>query len=122
MPLLRYQTGDLGIIKEDSKGFYFDEIIGRKHEKLILNNEVFLTHHIQDIIDHRIQNVNMFQIQLRENKKHILLLNIAHNHLKSEITDKVNKYFYNSFEVQFVEKDKFIFKGSRSKFSYIVNK
>lgn len=122
MPLLRYQTGDLGIIKEDLKGFYFDEIIGRKHEKLTLNNEVFLTHHIQDIIDHRIQNVNMFQIQLRENKKHILLLNIAHNHLKSEITDKVNKYFYNSFEVQFVEKDKFIFKGSRSKFSYIVNK
>ena len=121
MPLLRYQTGDLGKLKENFKGIYFDEIIGRKHEKLILNNKTFLTHHIQDIIDHRIHNVNMFQIQLRENKKHILLINITDNHLKSEIIDKINKYFYNSFDVQFVEKDKFILKGSRSKFSYIVN-
>ena len=121
MPLIRYQTGDLGKLKEDYKGIYFDEIIGRKHEKLLLNNKIFLTHHIQDIIDHRILNINMFQIQLRENKKHLLLINVSHNHLKSEIINRVNKYFHNSFEVQFVEKDKFIFKGSRSKFSYIVS-
>ena len=63
----------------------------------------------------------MFQIQLRENKKHLLLINVSHNHLKSEIINRVNKYFHNSFEVQFVEKDNFIFKGSRSKFSYIVS-
>lgn len=121
MPLLRYQTGDLGKLKENFNGNYFDEIIGRKHEKLILNNKIYLTHHIQDIIDHRILNVNMFQVMLRENKKHLLLINVSHNHLKSEIINKVNKYFHNSFEVQFVEKDNFIFKGSRSKFNYIVN-
>ena len=44
MPLLRYETGDIGKILENEKGIYFKEITGRKHDKIILNNKLFLTH------------------------------------------------------------------------------
>lgn len=120
MPLLKYKTGDLGKVLSDDQGYYIENIVGRQHDQIIINNKVYLTHHIQDILDHRVQNINMFQIKKDTKDKNILMLNIENDNLKDEIISKINYYFQNSFKIKFVKKNEFILKGRLSKFRYII--
>lgn len=121
MPLIRYQTGDLGKLQENSNGYYFENITGRKHDCLKINRKTYLTHHIQDILDHKVKNINLFQIKLNQGKKHTMFLNVENKIYETEIKNKINEYFQNSFEVKFIDKSEFIYKGARSKFRYILN-
>ena len=121
MPLIRYQTGDIGKLRENNKGNYFKKIVGRKHECLHINNKIYLTHHIQDILDHKVRNINLFQIKINNGKKHTIFLNIENKIYEEEIKNKIDEYFQYSFEIKFVDKSEFVYKGSRSKFSYILN-
>ena len=121
MPLIKYQTGDLGELHENEKGFFFQNITGRKHQKINLNNKIYLTHHIQDIFDHQIQNINLFQIKLGKDKKHILFIYTEKINCKEEITKRINFFFQDSFEIKFINKDQFVYQGENLKFNYIIN-
>jgi phenylacetate-CoA ligase len=121
MPLIKYQTGDLGELHENEKGFFFQNITGRKHQKINLNNKIYLTHHIQDIFDHQIQNINLFQIKLGKDKKHILFIYTEKINCKEEIVKRINFFFQDSFEIKFINKDQFVYQGENLKFNYIIN-
>ena len=50
-----------------------------------------------------------------------MFLNVENKIYETEIKNKINEYFQNSFEVKFIDKSEFIYKGARSKFRYILN-
>lgn len=62
MPLLRYDTGDLGTVKQEADGYYIYDLQGRIHDTVSINGEEYATHYIMDYLDHKITNVREFQI------------------------------------------------------------
>lgn len=120
MPLIRYRTGDFGKINEDNNGFYISNLYGRVHDTVTIGNNTYLTHHLQDILDHHVLNIKQFQIDSRATIP-ILLLCLKNNLDKDDAENKLKKLFGNSLSIKFVGMNEFIKTGSRSKFRYIIS-
>ncbi len=120
MPLIRYRTGDMAKVDECTDGFYLTNVKGRIHDMVPINGIPHPTHHIMDMIDHRIGGVQEFQIDLRSEKP-ILRIVPEPNSNCENIQNRINQYWDNAFEVQFVGHDEFIRVGRHQKFRHLVH-
>ena len=120
MPLIRYRTGDMAKVDECSDGFYLSSVMGRIHDLVPINGIPHPTHHIMDMIDHRIGGVQEFQIDLRDAKP-ILRIVPEHNSNCENIKNKINEYWGDAFHVQFVDNTGFIRVGRHQKFRHLVH-
>jgi len=120
MPLIRYATGDRARVTKGQNGFLLTEVIGRIHDVVPINGVEHLTHHIMDILDHRIGGIQEFQIDLRFGKP--LLRIVQEPNVETElIRQKLESYWPGAFKIEFVMHGDLIRIGERSKFRHVVN-
>lgn len=120
MPLIRYRTGDLAKVEDGPKGFHLTHVVGRIHDLVSINGIDHPTHHIQDMLDHRVGGIQEFQIDLRSNPP---LLKIVPEVFADpeEIRRKVTGFWGQGFEVQFVDHEAFVRVGRHAKFRHVVH-
>lgn len=121
MPLIRYTTGDLARVEHTANGAILTDVVGRIHDMVPINGVVYPTHHIQDILDHRVGSIQEFQIDLTTDKP-ILRIVLETNTDGAVIKARIEKYWPNAFDVQFVGHEDFIRVGLRAKFRHVVTK
>ncbi|WP_197413041.1 phenylacetate--CoA ligase family protein [Vibrio sp. MEBiC08052] len=121
MPLIRYKTGDLARVESRDDGFYLTNVVGRIHDVVCLNGIEYPTHHIQDVLDHRVGGIQEFQIDVRT-KQPILRLVLEADTTQEIVLSKIEHYWPEVFQVKFVRHDDFIRVGHRAKFRHVVDK
>ncbi|MDD1782486.1 hypothetical protein LRP49_15040 [Enterovibrio sp. ZSDZ35] len=121
MPLIRYRTGDVATVEKRNDGFYITDVTGRIHDVVTLNGTEFPTHHIQDVLDHRVGGIQEFQIDTRYGQPVLKLVLEVHAN-ETDISSKIEHYWPGAFSVQFVGHDDFVRVGHRSKFRHVVDK
>lgn len=120
MPLLRYRTGDMAQVVEESDGYYLTNVVGRIHDLVPINGVPHPTHHIMDMLDHRVGGIQEFQIDLR-GAKPILRIVPEPQASQENIQSKIAEYWGNAFELQFVGHDDFVRVGRHQKFRHLVH-
>ena len=119
MPLIRYATGDRGQVVESDRGFVLTNVVGRIHDIVPINGVAHPTHHIMDVLDHRVGGIQEFQIDLRAEHP-ILRIVLAKGANQGEVSSKIEHYWPGAFKVEFVGHDSFIYVGHRAKFRHVV--
>jgi len=119
MPLIRYATGDLARVMESGGGFYLTDVVGRIHDVVPINGVAHPTHHIQDMLDHRVGGIQEFQIDLRTSPP-VLRIVLEPWANAEETTNKLRHYWQDAFTVAYVGHDEFVRVGSRAKFRHVV--
>ncbi|AOJ11797.1 phenylacetate--CoA ligase family protein [Burkholderia mayonis] len=119
MPLIRYATGDLARVEERADGFYLTDVVGRIHDVVPINGVAHPTHHIQDMLDHRVGGIQEFQIDLRTTPPTLrVVLEPWAN--QNETTSKLRHYWQDAFTIAYVGHDDFVRVGHRAKFRHVV--
>ena len=120
MPLIRYQTGDLARVEQRSNGFYMTDVVGRIHDLVPINGIPHPTHHIMDMLDHRVGGIQEFQIDLRSVPP---TLRIVPDQSESaeKIHEKIQGFWGQGFDVQFVNANDFVRVGRHQKFRHLVH-
>ncbi|KVC82125.1 CoF synthetase [Burkholderia ubonensis] len=119
MPLVRYRTGDMARVQETEQGFFLTDVVGRIHDVVPINGVAHPTHHIQDMLDHRVGGIQEFQIDLRTTPPTLrIVLEPWAN--ADETTWKLRQYWQDAFTISYVGHDDFIRVGSRAKFRHVV--
>lgn len=119
MPLIRYATGDLARVEENERGFFLTDIVGRIHDVVPINGVAHPTHHIQDMLDHRVGGIQEFQIDLRTSPPTLrIVLEPWAN--AEETTARLHNYWQDAFTIAYVGHDDFVRVGSRAKFRHVV--
>jgi phenylacetate-CoA ligase len=121
MPLLRYRTGDMANVIEQDDGFYLSNLVGRIHDLIPINGVPYPTHHIMDMLDHRVGGIQEFQIDLRYTKP-ILRIVLEHHSTQESVKQKISEYWGDAFELHFVGHDAFVRVGRHQKFRHLVHK
>ncbi len=120
MPLIRYATGDRALVTEGMSGFVLSDVIGRIHDVVPINGVAHLTHHIMDILDHRVGGIQEFQIDLRSLKP-ILRIVQEPSADAAKIRRGIEHHWPNAFTIEFVTLADLVKAGVRSKFRHVVN-
>ncbi|HHT8991629.1 TPA: phenylacetate--CoA ligase family protein [Burkholderia cenocepacia] len=119
MPLIRYATGDLARVEEKGDRFFLTDIVGRIHDVVPINGVAHPTHHIQDMLDHRVGGIQEFQIDLRTAPPTLrIVLEPWAN--AEETTNKLRHYWQDAFTIAYVGHDDFVRVGHRAKFRHVV--
>ena len=120
MPLLRYDTGDMGTVKTESDGTYLYEIMGRVHDSVTIDGEDYATHFIMDYLDHKIRNVREFQILI--NEKSIPKINIVaeDDNDRERIRAEFLQRWPKGIEVNFIKFEELKKSGWRQKFRHVI--
>ncbi|MCA8101668.1 phenylacetate--CoA ligase family protein [Burkholderia contaminans] len=119
MPLIRYATGDLARVEEKGDRFFLTDIVGRIHDVVPINGVAHPTHHIQDMLDHRVGGIQEFQIDLRTTPPTLrIVLEPWAN--AEETTNKLRRYWQDAFTIAYVGHDDFVRVGHRAKFRHVV--
>jgi phenylacetate-CoA ligase len=119
MPLVRYATGDLGTVRETDTGFVIENMVGRMHDIVPINGIDHATHHVQDVLDHRVRGVRDFQIDLRHDTP-VLRIVLEQEDKADAVRDKVEEVWPGAFAVEFVGADDLVRVGERAKFRHVV--
>lgn len=119
MPLIRYATGDLARVEERPNGFFLTDVIGRIHDVVPINGVAHPTHHIQDMLDHRVGGIQEFQIDLRTSPPTLRIVLEPHASAE-ETTRKLRHYWQDAFTIDYVGHDALIRVGRRAKFRHVV--
>ena len=120
MPLIRYRTGDLAKVVQRPSGFCLTDVVGRIHDLVPINGIDHATHHIQDMLDHRVGGIQEFQIDMRSTPP-ILRIVAEPNANADDIRQKVAGFWGQGFNLQFVGADEFVRVGRHQKFRHVVN-
>ena len=120
MPLIRYRTGDLSLNERSECGVFLKNIIGRIHDQVSMNGVKHYTHHIQDVLDHRVGGINEFQIDLRTLPPKLKIVPES-SELTESISQKINHFWGNAFELEFVGHEDLIRVGRHAKFRHVVS-
>ena len=119
MPLIRYRCGDLGQLQTTHQGVYLSKVICRIHDMVAINGVPHATHHIQDVLDHRVGGIEEFQIDLRTQPP-VLRIVVDHHGNAEYIAQKIQGYWPNAFALQFVRQDDLVRVGRHAKFRHVV--
>ncbi len=120
MPLIRYRTGDLARVEQRSDGLYMTDVVGRIHDLVPINGIPHPTHHIMDMLDHRVGGIQEFQIDLRSAPP--ILRIILDSHKNADKTqEKIHEFWGQGFDVQFVNANDFMRVGRHQKFRHLVH-
>jgi phenylacetate-CoA ligase len=120
MPLIRYATGDLGTVERDEKGFRIDNPVGRVHDRVEINGVPYLTHHVQDVLGHRVGGIDEFQIDTRTSPATLRLV-LAPGSSAEDIAAGIGRHWPGAFALAFVDHADLILIGSRAKFRHVVD-
>lgn len=119
MPLIRYRSGDLGKVEQRPDGMFLTEVIGRIHDMVPINGVPHATHHIQDVLDHRVGGIEEFQIDLRTVLPVLRIIVDTHGDA-NHIRQKVENYWPGAFDIQFVGHGDLVRVGRHAKFRHVV--
>lgn len=119
MPLIRYATGDNAQIEQTDHGIYLTSVVGRIHDIVPINGVAYPTHHIQDMLDHRVGGIQEFQVDLRTAPPSLLIV-LEPLADANETSIKIDKFWPNGFAVKFVDHDALVRVGHRAKFRHVV--
>ncbi|MGI4860812.1 MAG: phenylacetate--CoA ligase family protein [Janthinobacterium lividum] len=119
MPLIRYATGDMARVVERPDGFFLTQVVGRIHDVVPIHGVPHPTHHIQDILDHRVGGIQEFQIDLRTQPPTLRIVLEAWAN-PQETADKLQTIWQQAFQIAFVGHDALVRVGSRAKFRHVV--
>lgn len=120
MPLIRYRTGDLASVEDRDQCFYLTNVVGRIHDTVPINGVAHPTHHIMDILDHRVGGIQEFQIDLRTSPPTLKIVPEPESSV-DEIRTKIEKIWSDAFLISFVGHDDFVRVGRLAKFRHVVN-
>ena len=120
MPLIRYRTGDLATVQYQNDGQYLHNIMGRIHDRVIIGEKTYLTHHVQDVIDHKIGGIRDWQITSSKGIITFLIFELNCDD-RSRIENQIKDLFCESVSVRFVKPEQFHKVGRHQKFRYLVN-
>jgi len=119
MPLIRYATGDMARVQEREDGFFLTDIVGRIHDVVPIHGVPHPTHHIQDILDHRVGGIQEFQVDLRTELP--ILRIVLESWANPQDTEaKLRSFWQDAFKIDFVGHEDLVRVGSRSKFRHVV--
>lgn len=119
MPLIRYRSGDLGRVEQRPHGLFLTEVIGRIHDMVPINGVPHATHHIQDVLDHRVGGIQEFQIDLRTSPPTLRIIVDTHGNA-DHIRQKVEGYWPGAFQLEFVGHGDLVRVGRHAKFRHVV--
>ncbi len=120
MPLIRYATGDRARVIQTDRSFLLTDVVGRIHDVVPINGVPHLTHHIMDILDHRVGGIQEFQIDLRGAQPTMRIIPQADAN-SAEIAAKIENHWPDAFTIEFVGHEELIRVGHRSKFRHVVS-
>jgi len=123
MPLIKYSTGDLVRINESQNAAcltHIDAIQGRIHDMVKIGDGVFPTHYIQDLLD-RLGCVSEFQVQVRQHDRPSLHLVVGDQKKHAMIRKKVQQWWNDDIQVEFVSMPDMERRGQQNKFSYLIS-
>lgn len=119
MPLIRYQTGDIGELAIRDRKVLLTKIEGRVHDVVTIQGRAYPTHYIKDHLE-RWGGVDEWQILLRDKAPHLLRIVGAPGINQAKITSLCEKTFGNDYRVEFIRLNELKFTGWRDKFRYVV--
>jgi phenylacetate-CoA ligase len=119
MPLIRYATGDRARVEDREDGLFLTDVVGRIHDVVSINGVAHATHHIQDMLDHRIGGIQEFQIDLRTSPPTLRIV-LEPTADKAETTSKLQGYWRNAFTIAYVGHGDLVRVGRRAKFRHVV--
>lgn len=120
MPLIRYRTGDLARVVTQPDGLYLTEVTGRIHDLVPINGVPHPTHHIMDMLDHRVGGIQEFQIDLRTQPPTLRIVPETTAE-PANIRSKISDYWGQSFTIEFVGHNDFSRVGRHQKFRHVVH-
>jgi len=119
MPLIRYATGDRARVEDRDDGFFLVDVVGRIHDVVPINGVAHATHHIQDMLDHRVGGIQEFQIDLRTSPPTLrIVLEPWAN--EADTTAKIQHFWKDAFTIAYVGHDQMVRVGRRAKFRHVV--
>lgn len=121
MPLIRYNTGDIGSVIRTDSGFQIQNIQGRVHDQVSINGETYPTHFIMDYLDHRIGKIVEFQILVDEGVEPLLRIIPTDISDKERIQREVLYRWPKGLALEFIDHTQIIHTGWRGKFRHVVN-
>ncbi len=118
MPLIRYRTGDLATLSEDSRGYALSNLAGRVHDLVSIGGKIYPTHFVQDLLQ-RIGGVAEFQIEAVLPTP-ILRLVLESDRSADEVHARIAAWWGESMRVEFIEPAALKLTGYRAKFRHVV--
>jgi phenylacetate-CoA ligase len=120
MPLIRYRTGDLAKLAEHDRRTILAEVVGRMHDVVTICGVERPTHHVMDVLQHRIGGVDEFQIDARTAPTILRIVTLPEaNH--AEIAARIEQVWPDAFDVRFVRREDLVLVGERAKFRHVVS-
>jgi len=122
MPLIRYNTGDIGIFETLSNGRVgIKEIRGRIHDFIEIENKRIPTHALMDVFDHRLGGIHEWQIhRSKMNGSYKILIVPTQKIEKNKISEVIMKYLGIEIKFEIVTHDKLLRIGQREKFRHLI--
>lgn len=120
MPLIRYRTGDLGHISRNAEGTFLTNVVGRIHDQVPIHGINHATHHIQDILDHKVGQIQEFQIDLRTSPPKLRIVPERPECIDT-IRDRISQFWGSGFELEFIGHEDLIRVGRHAKFRHVVH-
>ena len=121
-PLIRYDTGDIGTVRDENDGLFLYNIQGRIHDSVKINGQYYATHYIMDYLDHKVKNIREFQIIFKD-ESDIPILNIVPE--KENDFDRITAYIKekwgNGVKLNFIKYEQLQRVGWRQKFRHVID-
>lgn len=119
MPLIRYATGDRARVLKTEDAFHLTDVVGRIHDVVPINGIAHPTHHIMDMLDHRVGGIQEFQIDLSGGQP-VLRIVSEPNASRENISGRIETLWPGAFRIEYVGHEALIRVGIRSKFRHVV--
>jgi phenylacetate-CoA ligase len=104
---------------EREDGFVLEGVTGRIHDIVPINGIPHPTHHIQDMLDHRVGGIQEFQIDLR-GRKPILRIVPELSTDPVALTSKIESVWPGAFDIEMGTHQDMVRVGHRAKFRHVV--
>lgn len=125
MPLIRYNSQDVVLIRPDSlgeKNQFLAGVKGRIHDFVEIGTKRIPTHAVMDVLDHRVGGVHEFQV-IKSRATGAVVLRIVPASESFDLAlakEKIASYFGDPIPIELVPESGLIRTGFRNKFRHLV--
>lgn len=120
-PLIRYDTGDVGTVREENDGCFLYDIKGRVHDIVTIGERNYPTHFIMDVLDHKVGGIREFQIVLENNELPHLKIVPEPQQSQERIQQTIRQIFPTGLKISFIEIEHLETSGWRKKFRHVID-
>ncbi len=121
MPLIRYNTGDVGTVKIESDGTFIHNLQGRIHDSVNIAGEDYMSHFIMDYLDHRIRGTREFQIVVEDGKNPTLNIVAENESDQDRIRNELIKRWPSGLDIAFIGYEDLKKVGWQQKFRHVID-